>query len=132
AYAYAAEGREQRTELAALPETDGRALPTVLPASISPTVTSAAPADTRRVIVGMKAAASYLGMKLRAFESAKRRTESNGVANVIPGEFTQGKQKAWYADDLDTWYRHYREGTPSTDQEADSVSADSRGHLECG
>lgn len=117
AYAFAAEGREQHEQLAALSVTDGRDTPSDVPASLPPRVTSATQVDTRRVITGMAAAASYLGMKLRAFESAKRRTESDGQLNVIPGEFTQGKNKAWYADDLDKWYRHYRNTTQPADQE---------------
>lgn len=118
AYAWAAHGRELHDADAALGYepgraelTDGSTGHTDLTASISAPDTSVMPDPGRRVVIGMREAARYLGMKPRSFETARRRTESDGTANRIPGEFEQGRNIAWYADDLDAWNRNRKGGT---------------------
>jgi hypothetical protein len=130
AYAFAAEGRDAYDAMAALgydPQggdlADGRSTHSNLSAHLSRSATSEVTLSTRAVVVGMGAAAKYLGMKPRAFETAKRRTHSDGVPNKIPGEFMQGRNVAWFADDLDSWYRDYRSttGTSTTHSAASEV-----------
>lgn len=110
AYAWAAQVSAQHDERAALgyvPDvielTGGRDGDPLLSASILTTgspVTVDKPVDSRRVIVGVREAARYLGYeKWRSFETARNRYP-------VPGEFRQGKSPAWYADDLDAWHRN--------------------------
>jgi hypothetical protein len=114
AYAWAAHGREQHDERAALGYDDGRAELTGgrdgdrdLSASILTTgspVTVDKQVDNRRVIVGVKEAARYLGYaKWRSFETARNRYP-------VAGQFKKGSNVAWYADDLDAWYRDRKGG----------------------
>ena len=113
AYAFAAEGREAFDAEAALGYADvpglagGRDGDPFLTASILTTdspVTVDKQVDNRRVIVGVKEAARYLGYgKWRTFETARNRYP-------VPGEFRQGRSPAWYADDLDAWYRDHKKG----------------------
>lgn len=55
------------------------------------------------ILVGLREAADYLGMKLATFEKARQRTESDGTRGKIPGEIRVARQPAWYASDLDDW-----------------------------
>jgi hypothetical protein len=101
-YEYASHGRELHDEKAAL------ALPEMLVGSgTTPGFTvSSITEDTtvsagysRRTIVGVKEGASYLGYdKWRTFDTARSR-------HPVPGEFRQGSSPAWYAEDLDAWWR---------------------------
>jgi predicted DNA-binding transcriptional regulator AlpA len=106
AYAFAAHGRELHDERAALgyeteqPElTVGSDTDLDYTAPILTESTTSSDKDTRRIIVGVKEAARYLGYsKWRTFDTARSR-------RPIPGQFDQGRNVAWYADDLDAWYR---------------------------
>lgn len=109
-YAYASHGRELHDEKAALALSadgddvvDGCRDTREITVPILTESTSTSTPDTRRVIVGLREAASYLGMHPRNFENARRRTESDGVPNKIPGEFHQGKSPAWHEEDLLAW-----------------------------
>jgi hypothetical protein len=112
-YAYASHAREEHDERAALALGPEPAALTDRP-SPTPTITLSFPTEdksvtadySRRIIVGNKEGARYLGLKESGFISARRRTESDGVANTIPGQFYQGSSPAWYADDLDDWWRN--------------------------
>lgn len=115
AYAWANHGREMHDERAALgyePEQPellaGSDDDTDYTASSLPTTTAsivALPVDNRRIIVGVKEAARYLGYaKWRSFDSDRYRYP-------VPGEFKQGRNVAWYADDLDDWHRNRKGGS---------------------
>lgn len=54
------------------------------------------------ITYGLSGGAAYLGMTVAAFEKARARMPDRR----IPGEFRQGRQPAWYTDDLDTWKRN--------------------------
>lgn len=111
AYAWANHGREMYDELAALgydsAPTDllaGSDGDTDLSASISTEITASTVDDSRRMIVGVKEAARYLGYaKWRSFDSDRYRYP-------IPGQFKKGSNVAWYADDLDAWHRNRKGG----------------------
>jgi hypothetical protein len=113
AYDFAAEGRSERVNLAALQPAEtmvGSHATGVVPASILPAEITDSARDTRRVIAGVKPAAEYLGYgKWRSFATARSR-------RPVIGEFRKGDSPAWYADDLDTWYGE-RRITRTTDSE---------------
>lgn len=55
-------------------------------------------------LVGMDAAAEYLGLKVEAFKTRRRR-----AGGAVPGETRQGGRLAWRASDLDSWTTPDRE-----------------------
>jgi hypothetical protein len=112
AYQWAAHGREQFDERAALGYDDESVRDAPSSFSLFKIKDEAtdgqgtAALNTRPVIVGLREAARHLGMKPDSFRKARDRWKEDTQSDGLPGEFRQGRSPAWYADDLDSWYRN--------------------------
>ena len=109
AYAWAATGREQFDERAALGYDDESVRDAPSSFSLFKRRSEATDghgaeiANARPVIIGLREAARHLGMKPDTFRKARDRWKEDTESDGLPGEFKQGRSPAWYADDLDKW-----------------------------